>query len=139
MRYTLLRRYVLQRSVVASGHATFPSYHDRRAQAEAAGRSRALEPRDQLRASEGDREGARPRRPAGELGIQSGARATAVRPGARLAFAAAPLQALKRERRRYPARPRGVRLAGRSEEHTSELQSLTNLVCRLLLEKKNKT
>src|SRR5437016_10068499 len=25
----------------------------------------------------------------------------------------------------------------RSEEHTSELQSLTNLVCRLLLEKKN--
>src|SRR5437016_11688638 len=27
---------------------------------------------------------------------------------------------------------------GRSEEHTSELQSLTNLVCRLLLEKKNK-
>src|SRR5438046_7451879 len=28
--------------------------------------------------------------------------------------------------------------AGRSEEHTSELQSLTNLVCRLLLEKKKK-
>src|SRR5438046_5590936 len=27
-------------------------------------------------------------------------------------------------------------LADRSEEHTSELQSLTNLVCRLLLEKK---
>src|SRR5438046_4557787 len=34
----------------------------------------------------------------------------------------------------------GVELqeALRSEEHTSELQSLTNLVCRLLLEKKNK-
>src|SRR5262249_61626048 len=30
------------------------------------------------------------------------------------------------------------RRARRSEEHTSELQSLTNLVCRLLLEKKNK-
>src|SRR5438093_2509931 len=29
-------------------------------------------------------------------------------------------------------------LAARSEEHTSELQSLTNLVCRLLLEKKKK-
>src|SRR5262249_58507406 len=29
------------------------------------------------------------------------------------------------------------RFAARSEEHTSELQSLTNLVCRLLLEKKN--
>src|SRR5438046_7714611 len=27
-------------------------------------------------------------------------------------------------------------LRARSEEHTSELQSLTNLVCRLLLEKK---
>src|SRR5258706_5693731 len=26
--------------------------------------------------------------------------------------------------------------SGRSEEHTSELQSLTNIVCRLLLEKK---
>src|SRR2546430_5143556 len=29
--------------------------------------------------------------------------------------------------------------AGRSEEHTSELQSQSNLVCRLLLEKKKKT
>src|SRR5438093_5207806 len=29
-------------------------------------------------------------------------------------------------------------IAIRSEEHTSELQSLTNLVCRLLLEKKKK-
>src|SRR5688572_32654814 len=32
----------------------------------------------------------------------------------------------------------GRRLAGRSEEHTSELQSQSNLVCRLLLEKKKK-
>src|SRR5256885_4034700 len=34
-----------------------------------------------------------------------------------------------------------IRLAvrRRSEEHTSELQSPCNLVCRLLLEKKNKT
>src|SRR5258706_3258650 len=31
---------------------------------------------------------------------------------------------------------RAVAAPGRSEEHTSELQSLTNLVCRLLLEKK---
>src|SRR5262249_58838486 len=30
-------------------------------------------------------------------------------------------------------------LSVRSEEHTSELQSLTNLVCRLLLEKKKMT
>src|SRR5690242_20851611 len=32
----------------------------------------------------------------------------------------------------------GVKKWGRSEEHTSELQSHVNLVCRLLLEKKKK-
>src|SRR5690349_24291765 len=32
----------------------------------------------------------------------------------------------------------GVALAARSEEHTSELQSRRDLVCRLLLEKKKK-
>src|SRR2546430_10022028 len=32
----------------------------------------------------------------------------------------------------------GYRDRRRSEEHTSELQSQSNLVCRLLLEKKNK-
>src|SRR5437879_7801906 len=39
-----------------------------------------------------------------------------------------------------PARPaaRGARPGGRSEEHTSELQSPMYLVCRLLLEKKKK-
>src|SRR2546430_3166479 len=31
-----------------------------------------------------------------------------------------------------------IRLETRSEEHTSELQSQSNLVCRLLLEKKKK-
>src|SRR2546430_4033989 len=31
-----------------------------------------------------------------------------------------------------------VKVSGRSEEHTSELQSQSNLVCRLLLEKKKK-
>src|SRR2546425_5001354 len=37
-------------------------------------------------------------------------------------------------------RPQDARLARvRSEEHTSELQSLAYLVCRLLLEKKNRT
>src|SRR5437016_9362964 len=41
----------------------------------------------------------------------------------------------------YPCSSRWIprSSAWRSEEHTSELQSLTNLVCRLLLEKKNKT
>src|SRR5256885_9088511 len=33
--------------------------------------------------------------------------------------------------------PPNVQLKTRSEEHTSELQSPCNLVCRLLLEKKN--
>src|SRR5262245_63043563 len=32
-----------------------------------------------------------------------------------------------------------IPLSGRSEEHTSELQSLRHLVCRLLLEKKKNT
>src|SRR5438046_3818259 len=43
-------------------------------------------------------------------------------------------------RRRPPLQehPAGIPHRPRSEEHTSELQSLTNLVCRLLLEKKNK-
>src|SRR3712207_9043959 len=40
-------------------------------------------------------------------------------------------------RRRRRGRPRG-RVARRSEEHTSELQSRQYLVCRLLLEKKKK-
>src|SRR5258706_10647715 len=35
-----------------------------------------------------------------------------------------------------PFQPRAHSSSDRSEEHTSELQSLTNLVCRLLLEKK---
>src|SRR5256885_11026016 len=37
----------------------------------------------------------------------------------------------------HPAGQAGTR-GGRSEEHTSELQSPCNLVCRLLLEKKKK-
>src|SRR5260370_31060403 len=36
-------------------------------------------------------------------------------------------------------RAQPYRAADRSEEHTSELQSHLNLVCRLLLEKKKKT
>src|SRR5436309_4838920 len=48
-----------------------------------------------------------------------------------LAAGGAPLRVRggRRSRRRLP---------GRSEEHTSELQSRENLVCRLLLEKKKK-
>src|SRR5688572_31929583 len=39
--------------------------------------------------------------------------------------------------REYTQDP-GDGVVGRSEEHTSELQSQSNLVCRLLLEKKKK-
>src|SRR2546430_3474468 len=38
----------------------------------------------------------------------------------------------------HPEQRRVDALASRSEEHTSELQSQSNLVCRLLLEKKKK-
>src|SRR2546430_8785301 len=46
----------------------------------------------------------------------------------------------RRGARASPAGPRpdAHRATRRSEEHTSELQSQSNLVCRLLLEKKNK-
>src|SRR5438046_6639546 len=40
-------------------------------------------------------------------------------------------------RRPTPTRAHSRARSARSEEHTSELQSLTNLVCRLLPEKKN--
>src|SRR5438045_7412093 len=36
----------------------------------------------------------------------------------------------------FPRATKGVAFESRSEEHTSELQSLRHLVCRLLLEKK---
>src|SRR5438093_9211299 len=53
------------------------------------------------------------------------------------------LQAVIRDQLQRPIErlDRGKRFALeplRSEEHTSELQSLTNLVCRLLLEKKKR-
>src|SRR2546427_4594546 len=41
-----------------------------------------------------------------------------------------------RARRALQSRPRPGEGRARSEEHTSELQSQSNLVCRLLLEKK---
>src|SRR5438093_4167920 len=48
-------------------------------------------------------------------------------------------RAAEQEALRHAARQRAQEGSlMRSEEHTSELQSLTNLVCRLLLEKKNK-
>src|SRR5690242_21216239 len=45
------------------------------------------------------------------------------------------LKTIRSSRRPSSSRPSRI---GRSEEHTSELQSHVNLVCRLLLEKKKK-
>src|SRR5256885_3845303 len=72
-----------------------------------------------------------------------------LRRGGRRAGELRPLAAVALERGRAPRRgTHGSRdhgralhaaaLSLRSEEHTSELQSPCNLVCRLLLEKKNK-
>src|ERR1022692_5346845 len=50
---------------------------------------------------------------------------------------ALPISWLLEKHRSLPASHLTRRLPWRSEEHTSELQSPCNLVCRLLLEKKN--
>src|SRR3712207_8443133 len=65
------------------------------------------------------------------------ARCGAARPGGRWRPASA--RGSRRASGSPPARGADGRAAGsRSEEHTSELQSRQYLVCRLLLEKKNK-
>src|SRR5256885_10621995 len=46
---------------------------------------------------------------------------------------------LRLKEKGVPSARNGARGDQRSEEHTSELQSPCNLVCRLLLEKKKKT
>src|SRR2546426_8990613 len=48
-------------------------------------------------------------------------------------------QTARRHRGRHRRGPGSPRESTRSEEHTSELQSPCNLVCRLLLEKKKKS
>src|SRR5690242_20947427 len=72
-----------------------------------------------------------PTRRSSDLGADRGAplRVSALRPSR--------LRLLAADARRPDPRRRVPRfLARRSEEHTSELQSHVNLVCRLLLEKK---
>src|SRR5688572_31816768 len=62
------------------------------------------------------------------------------RPGRRLRLRSSARVRAKRIQlpRRRQVAARLSRRSGRSEEHTSELQSQSNLVCRLLLEKKKK-
>src|SRR2546430_14342325 len=52
--------------------------------------------------------------------------------------AALPIPARRDRGRLHPRQHRRHLRQARSEEHTSELQSQSNLVCRLLLEKKKK-
>src|SRR5689334_24060765 len=54
------------------------------------------------------------------------------------AVPAQPLEARRNQRALLAAPPGAPPPSGRSEEHTSELQSQFHLVCRLLLEKKKK-
>src|SRR2546426_6336122 len=59
--------------------------------------------------------------------------------GAGLEVARAAMEKLEGQLREIPVRLQRLKKSGmRSEEHTSELQSPCNLVCRLLLEKKKK-
>src|SRR5688572_32363783 len=64
---------------------------------------------------------------------------TLFRSGGRLGLeTAAEALGMTEDQLRTALEPDGTSLADRSEEHTSELQSQSNLVCRLLLEKKKK-
>src|SRR5205085_11098150 len=71
-----------------------------------------------------------PRADAGQQGARD-------RRGIRLPDGRARLACKVRLRHRAYRRARARRDGARSEEHTSELQSQSKLVCRLLLEKKN--
>src|SRR2546426_7201722 len=74
-----------------------------------------------------------------EDGLHAATRAD--RAGQRREACAAGIEAASSERSRRPvfsSTGDGEPSAARSEEHTSELQSPCNLVCRLLLEKKKK-
>src|SRR5687767_15678835 len=70
-----------------------------------------------------------------EHGVEDGARVESVAPIAR-DYREQGLVAAARVVAGLAARRRLPHVVGRSEEHTSELQSLAYLVCRLLLEKK---
>src|SRR5690349_22142431 len=73
--------------------------------------------------------------------VGDGLQAVPRSPRAIRGHAEAEAEALVLRRVRVPeaaARAVGVEVPARSEEHTSELQSRRDLVCRLLLEKKKK-
>src|SRR2546430_5902967 len=65
-------------------------------------------------------------------------RSEVARTGLERHFAGIPAVLINADAGSSDATPDLLAAAGRSEEHTSELQSQSNLVCRLLLEKKMK-
>src|SRR2546427_7317566 len=69
-----------------------------------------------------------------QLGLE--ARQQALRLAIEAVGAGLEVRYVARIARRLPLRPPEPGARDRSEEHTSELQSQSNLVCRLLLEKK---
>src|SRR5688572_30880626 len=69
----------------------------------------------------------------GDHAVQAAPRPLLPRSGFQVEITTAGCRGLPVPRARVPLRTAGPR----SEEHTSELQSQSNLVCRLLLEKKN--
>src|SRR5208283_5796250 len=80
----------------------------------------------------------RPRRASGSRrrGRRSGGRSGR---GSRLGLVRAASEPSLKSRPHRPRLPKSAPWLRRSEEHTSELQSHHDLVCRLLLEKKKKT
>src|ERR1039457_7697734 len=72
----------------------------------------------------------RPAAGCGGRGLRAGGGARPIRPGTPTCGAMKPMRLLR------AAAAAAALIALRSEEHTSELQSPCNLVCRLLLEKK---
>src|SRR5688572_31615567 len=64
---------------------------------------------------------------------------SSARPGARTPSGSATSEHARHCRSKSGASRTSLSSDSRSEEHTSELQSQSNLVCRLLLEKKNQT
>src|SRR5207249_6987941 len=73
--------------------------------------------------------------PRGAAHVGEGRRREAARPGRVVEGGDGPSAPVGRERDAQGPRPRLGRGRERSEEHTSELQSRFDLVCRLLLEK----
>src|SRR3712207_7174861 len=74
----------------------------------------------------------------GSSSATSGAKSATTLTASRIAIAAAPRVTNGTHAGMRSHGPSGAGSGGRSEEHTSELQSRQYLVCRLLLEKKKK-